>query len=216
MAVRPPKINKTSVAVGAAGLVAGIALGAPMLASAQSTPTPSATNSAAPESGAPEAPDGKGGGSGETPVTGAAADSATKAALAATGGGTARRVTTENDGPAGVAYEVHVTKTDGSRVKVLLNKDFGVVATKAHGPEGRDRKGPEKAPLAADVAQKVTDAAKAAVPGGTVGKVSAETRDAAGAAYEAHVTKPDGSRVEVILDKDFKVLTTQAAKGGRG
>lgn len=214
MAVRP-SINKTSVAVGAAGLVAGIALGAPMLASAQSTPTPSATGSAAPPSGAPETPEGKGRGSGEAPVTGAAADSAKQAALASTGGGTVDRVSTENDGPAGAVYEVHVTKTDGSRVKVLLNKDFGVVATETGGKGGRGHGGREEAPLAADVAQKVTDAAKAAVPGGTVGKVSAETRDAAGAAYDAHVTKPDGSRVEVILDNAFKVLTTQA-EGGRG
>lgn len=61
-----------------------------------------------------------------------------------------------------------------------------------------------------------TDAAKAraaalqAVPGGTVDRV--ET-DADGAAYEAHMTKSDGSRVTVKLDKNFTVTAVQDGMG---
>jgi uncharacterized membrane protein YkoI len=57
---------------------------------------------------------------------------------------------------------------------------------------------------------KATDAAKAAVPGGTVER--AET-DAEGAAYEVHMTKADGSDVTVKLDSSFKVTDTLAGRG---
>lgn len=216
------RINTSVLGLSAAAVLGGAALGSPLIANAQSSPTtpsPSSTTTQTPA----ETPDGAQGrgGRGETPVTGAAADSAKQAALASTGGGTADRVTTENDGPAGAAYEVHVTKTDGSRVKVLLDSAFKVVATETGGKGGKGGKGgrdggPEHAPLAPDIATKVSDAAKAAVPGGTVTSTSAETKDAAGAAYEAHVTKTDGSKVELVLDQNFTVLTTQPAKGGRG
>lgn len=56
--------------------------------------------------------------------------------------------------------------------------------------------------LTGDTAQKVTAAALAAVPGGTIERV--ET-DAEGAAYEAHMTKADGSRVTVKFDTSFNV-----------
>lgn len=204
------RISKATLGVSAAAVLAGAALASPLIASAQSsTPTPSAPGSTAPAE--------KGGGSGETVVTGDAASKASAAALGAVPGGTVDRVSTENDGPAGVSYEVKVTKADGSKVKVLLGSAFDVVSTKAgRGPGGPGRGGKNETPLAADIATKVTDAAKAAVPDGTVGKVSAETEDAAGAAYEAHVTKADGSSVEVILDSNFAVLTTQPAKRGPG
>ncbi len=61
--------------------------------------------------------------------------------------------------------------------------------------------------LTGDTLTKVSDAAKAAVPGGTI--VRAET-DAEGAAYEARVTKADGSQVTVKLDANFKVTSTDA------
>lgn len=60
--------------------------------------------------------------------------------------------------------------------------------------------------LTGDTATKVTDAAKAAVPDGTVDRV--ET-DAEGAAYEAHVTKADGSEVTVKLDASFAVTSIE-------
>ncbi len=60
--------------------------------------------------------------------------------------------------------------------------------------------------LTGDDAAKVTAAAQAAVPGGTIERV--ET-DAEGAAFEAHVTKEDGSDVTVKLDANFNVTSTE-------
>ncbi len=53
------------------------------------------------------------------------ADQATKAALDATGGGTANSVETDSEN--GATYEVEVTKPDGSTVDVRLDDSFEVV-----------------------------------------------------------------------------------------
>jgi hypothetical protein len=53
-------------------------------------------------------------------------------------------------------------------------------------------------------------AALAAVPGGTVDRV--ET-DSDGAAYEAHMTKSDGTKVTVKFDKDFTVTGVEDGMG---
>ncbi|MCY1136899.1 PepSY domain-containing protein [Actinoplanes sp. Pm04-4] len=52
------------------------------------------------------------------------------------------------------------------------------------------------------------NAAVQAVGGGTV--VDVEASDDQGEAYEVEVRKPDGSEVDVKLDKDLKVVTQQA------
>ncbi len=70
----------------------------------------------------------------------------------------------------------------------------------------------EKA-LTGTTAQRVRAAALKAVPGGTVYRV--ET-DADGAAYEAHMTKPDGSLVTVKLDKSFAVTAVRSGMGAGG
>jgi uncharacterized membrane protein YkoI len=65
--------------------------------------------------------------------------------------------------------------------------------------------------LTGATAQSAKDAALAAVPGGTVRRASKEDpKDASGAAYEVHVTKSDGSEVEVLEDSAFKVLSIKA------
>jgi uncharacterized membrane protein YkoI len=67
-----------------------------------------------------------GGSGGDQSLSGATAEQATAAALKATGGG---EVTgTELDDEKGAAYEIEVTKADGSTVDVRLDKSFGVVA----------------------------------------------------------------------------------------
>jgi hypothetical protein len=53
------------------------------------------------------------------------ADAATKAALKATGGGTANSVETDDEN--GATYEVEVTKADGTTVDVRLDENYGVV-----------------------------------------------------------------------------------------
>jgi uncharacterized membrane protein YkoI len=76
-------------------------------------------------------PGGPGGGSGEIPLTGATLDSVKAAVLAALPGATIDRATTENDGKATDAYEVKVTKADGTKAEVLLDSSFAVTAVNA-------------------------------------------------------------------------------------
>lgn len=81
-----------------------------------------------------------GGGNGETALTGDVATKAISAAVAQAGG-TADRATTETDSSnAAAAYEVHVTKADGSHVVVILDKSYAVlsVETQANHPFGHD------------------------------------------------------------------------------
>ena len=59
-------------------------------------------------------------------------------------------------------------------------------------------------------AEKAKAAALVAVPGGTVDRV--ET-DADGAAYEAHMTKSDGTRVTVKFDSSFTVTGVEDGMG---
>jgi uncharacterized membrane protein YkoI len=81
-----------------------------------------------------------GGGNGETELTGDIATKA-KAAAIASAGGTADRATTETDSSnTAAAYEVHVTKADGSHVVVILDKSYAVLSTETqanHHPGGR-------------------------------------------------------------------------------
>ena len=63
----------------------------------------------------------------EEGVTGPAADRAASAALEATGGGTVQGVEPGDGGEA--AWEVEVTRPDGTSVEVLLDAGFGLVAT---------------------------------------------------------------------------------------
>ncbi len=67
--------------------------------------------------------------------------------------------------------------------------------------------------LTSDTAAKVTAAALAAEPGATIERV--ET-DAEGAAYEAHITKADGTRATLKFDTNFTVTATETGgPGGR-
>jgi uncharacterized membrane protein YkoI len=75
-------------------------------------------------------------GSGETPLTGDVAANARAAAVAKVGG-TADAASTENDSSnSAAAYEVHVTKADGSHVKVILDRSFTVLGVETPGPGG--------------------------------------------------------------------------------
>lgn len=71
---------------------------------------------------------GTGGDDPESPITGAALDRASAAALAETGGG---RVTETEVGDEESYYEVEVTLDDGSQVDVQLDRDFHVVGSSA-------------------------------------------------------------------------------------
>jgi hypothetical protein len=67
----------------------------------------------------------------------------------------------------------------------------------------------EKALSSADAA-KVKAAALKAVPGGTVYRVETDAGDGA---YEAHMTKADGTEVTVKFDKSFAVTKVESGMG---
>lgn len=71
----------------------------------------------------------------DTPITGAALDSASDAALEHTGEGT---VTDSEVGDEEGFYEVEVTLDDGSQVDVHLDEDFNVLGADADVEEGGD------------------------------------------------------------------------------
>lgn len=66
--------------------------------------------------------------------------------------------------------------------------------------------------LTGDDAAKATAAALAAVPGGTIERVETDTE---GDAYEAHMTKADGTRVTVKFDASFSVAKIEEGHGQR-
>jgi hypothetical protein len=66
---------------------------------------------------------------GETLLTGDTAAKVREAALAKVSGGTIDRVETDADGHA--AYEAHMTRSDGSRVTVYVNKAFQAVSVES-------------------------------------------------------------------------------------
>ena len=130
------------ILVGSAALAA-LALGASAIAgaaagggsSSSTTATPPASSGGGPPPGftAADAPGTAAHENTEKTVTGEAAAKARAAALASVGGGTAGAVTGDfrNSG----AYEVAVTKTDGSHVTVRLDSSFKVESHPA-GPGG--------------------------------------------------------------------------------
>ena len=67
------------------------------------------------------------------------------------------------------------------------------------------KQGPGETLVTGDTAAKVTAAAKTALPGATISRV--ET-DSGGAAYEAHVTKADGTQTALEFDTNFRVTAT--------
>jgi hypothetical protein len=84
----------------------------------------------------------------------------------------------------------------------------GAPAKGGHGqgaPSGpHQANGKTETPLTGSDLDKVTAGVQAEVPGATIDR--AET-DADGDAYEAHITKPDGSRATVKFDESFNVTS---------
>ena len=87
-------------------------------------------------------------------------------------------------------------------------------APTAQHPWGGQRS--DETPLTGDTLAKVTAAAaQAKVSGGTIIRV--ETDADGNAAYEAHMTKADGTPVTVYVDKDFNVVSVETGgPGGHG
>jgi hypothetical protein len=83
-------------------------------------------------------------------------------------------------------------------------------APSARQPWGRQRS--DETPLTGDALAKVRQLALAKVPGGTVVRV--ETDADGHAAYEAHMTKADGSPVTVYVNKQYQVVGVDSGMPG--
>lgn len=86
----------------------------------------------------------------------------------------------------------------------------GQVPAQGQRPSGTPGQRAGETVLTGTLAAQAKAAALKAVPGATIDRVEI---DADGAAYEAHLTKPDGSRVTVKFDKSFAVLAIQDGMG---
>src|SRR3954465_2045251 len=107
----------------------------------------------------------------ETPLTGDTLKSASDAALAANAGAKVVMATTEDPAEnTGAAYEVHITKADGTRVTVLEDSSFKVLSTKTDVGHGGHRGGgnPNEKALTGDTLKSASDAAVAANAGAKV------------------------------------------------
>jgi hypothetical protein len=76
-------------------------------------------------------------------------------------------------------------------------------------PWGHQRS--DETPLTGDALAKVTAAAEAKVPGGTILRV--ETDADGNAKYEAHMTDASGNPITVYVDANYDVVSTEAGPG---
>jgi uncharacterized membrane protein YkoI len=204
----PDKLKKTLLCLGA---VSAVAVGGAQIAGA-------ATKSKSKRSHATQNQAGRGGGN-EAVLTGSTADSVKAAVLAKLPGATIERMSNESDGKSTDAYEVHATKADGTRVEVLLDSSFAVTAVNADNHGGRggrghhgDHGGPGgsgETALTGTTLDQVKAAVASYLPGSTLDRASTENDGKSTDAYEAHVTKADGTRVTVFLDSSFNVTGTR-------
>ena len=155
----------------------------------------------------------------EQALTGDALKSASDAALAANPGAKVVAATTEDPAEkTGAAYEVHITKADGTRATVLEDSAFKVLSTTTEqghrgGPHGPGGGNANETALTGDDLAKATAAVKAAVSGATVDAASTEDpAENTGAAYEVHA-HTSTKQMTVLLDKDFKVVKTETRTG---
>jgi uncharacterized membrane protein YkoI len=210
-----------------AGIIAGVATGALALAAlagtavanaADSTPSPSTSQSADAKPDRQHTP--------EEPLTGDPAAKVKAAVEAKYPGATIDRMEKDSDGAS--VYEAHITKADGTHVTVMLDASYAITGEEAFG--GKGAKGgrggmgghargdhgaahtPEEA-LTGDPAAKVKAAVEAKYPGATIDRME---KDSDGASvYEAHITKADGTHVTVMLDASY-AITGEDAFGGKG
>jgi hypothetical protein len=127
--------HSRGLALVASGLVAGGVLAGALTANAADTPSPSPSSSSSssssaakptnPNPGDPSKPQR----SDETLLTGATAQSVKDAVSATYPGATFVRVETDSDG----VYEAHITKADGTRATVEVNKAFAVTGEERGG-----------------------------------------------------------------------------------
>ncbi|WP_018157764.1 PepSY domain-containing protein [Demetria terragena] len=156
---------------------------------------------------------------GNSKVSGPDLDRASKAALAKVGGGKVTDVE-RGDGDDIEAYEVEVTRPNGSEVDVKLDKSFRAISATAddrddsddgndHRGEKSDRDGDDRPVSKADQA-KASAAALKSVPGNVLDVDSSNARiGSKTAAYEVEVRAKGGVEWNVHLDSNFGVVGTE-------
>ena len=140
------------------------------------------------------------------PITGPARGQAPAAARAEVGEGTVTETETGDDG---AAYEVEITKNDGTEVDVELDESFNVLSVEDDSDDNDDLEGEhdddaDEVPLTGPELERATQAALAEVGAGTV--TESEVEDSG---FELEVTLDDGTEVEVELDDSFNVISVE-------
>jgi uncharacterized membrane protein YkoI len=152
------------------------------------------------------------------PLDGRDLGKAEQAALEHVGAGEVTGAEAEDDAD-GVAYEVEVTRPDGTTVDVDLDGDYAVLTSTeddsdsdsdSDGDSDTDGADADDRALAADEQKQAEQAALAEVGRGTVTDSGAESDivDGKKVAYEVEVTRADGTEVDVYLGSNFAVVTT--------
>ena len=124
---------------------------------------------------------------------------------------------TESGGPYNSAYHAHIKTSDGTLKVVLVNSDFEATTVQAdrarggRGPGGRGGHGggpgAGETALTGDTKDKVEAAVLAKYSGAKI--VRTETNNDSTAPYESHITTSDGKALEVLVSKDFEVVTAR-------
>ena len=199
-------MNLSTPRLAAVAAIAGAALGGAGVANAVTKRT---ANQAAPaHHGNPN----------ETALTGDTLKRASDAAIAANPRATVDFATTEDSSEnTGAAYELHITKADGTHATVLEDSAFKVLSTSADQhrgfPGGHGGPNPNEKPLTGDTLSQAKAAAKAAVSGATIDSATTEDpSENTGAAYEVHAHTGKGE-LTILLDRSFKVVKTETHAG---
>jgi hypothetical protein len=111
-------------------------------------------------------------------------------------------------GSYGIASAASGSGSSSSSSSALAAPAFaaaGAPAPNGRAPWGRQRS--DETPLTGTALSKVDAIAKAKVPNGTIVRV--ETDADGNAAYEAHMTKSDGTPVTVHVNKDFEFVSVE-------
>lgn len=133
------------------------------------------------------------------------------AALAKVPGATVLR--TEAGGRDGTPYHAHIKTSDGTLKVVLVNSSFQATAVQAdrgrgargkHGHGGGRGGGRGETALTGSAKGDVEAAVLAKYPGATI--IRTESNGDSSAPYESHITTSAGKELEVLVNKDFKVV----------
>lgn len=125
-------------------------------------------------------------------------------ALAAVGEGRVTWSGPEDD--RGAAWEVEITRPDGSEVDVLVAADGTVVKQIEKFGSGPATSGPGTPPAGGTVVS-LQEAERAALAAVGEGRVTWSGReDERGAAWEIEITRPDGSEIDVLVAADGSIV----------